>query len=58
MYDYAYSAKPRSANPPKLEVRIATFHFKIAAVMDSDVDECWFLDILLVCIWACPSCLI
>ena len=39
MYDYAYSAKPRSANPPKLEVRIATFHSKIAAVMDSDVDE-------------------
>ena len=39
MYDYAYSAKLRSANPPKLEVRIATFHFKIAAVMDSDVDE-------------------
>ena len=39
MYDYAYSAKPRSANPPKLEVRIATIHFKIAAVMDSDVDE-------------------
>ena len=39
MYDYAYSAKPRSANPPKIEVRIATIHFKIAAVMDSDVDD-------------------
>lgn len=39
MHDYAYSATPRSANPPKLEVRIATFHSKIAAVMDSDVDE-------------------
>lgn len=58
MYDYAYSAKPRSANPPKLEVRIATIHFKIAAVMDSDVDDMLVLDILLVCIWACPSCLI
>ena len=44
MHDYAYSATPRSANPPKLEVRIATIHSKIAAVMDSDVDDsvgCW-----------------
>ena len=39
MHDYAYSAKTRGANPPELEVRIATFQSEIAAAMDSDVDE-------------------
>jgi hypothetical protein len=39
MHDYAYSAKTRGANPPELEVRIATFQSEIAAAMNSDVDE-------------------
>ena len=58
MHDYAYFGKTHGANPPELQVRIATFQSEIVVAMDSNVDEVFFFDILPVRIWACPSCLI
>jgi hypothetical protein len=39
MHDYAYSARHRGANPPKLEARMAEFTDEIAAALATDVDE-------------------
>ncbi len=39
MHDYAYSARSKGENSPKLESRMAEFADEIAAALDSDVDE-------------------
>ena len=39
MHDYAYSAQSNGANPPELEARMAAFGDRIAAALQSDVDE-------------------
>lgn len=39
MHDYAYSAQFQGANPPELEVRMASFGDTIAAALTEDVDE-------------------
>ena len=43
MHDYAYFGKTHGANPPELQVRIATFQSEIVVAMDSNVDEVFFL---------------
>ncbi|RME15046.1 MAG: hypothetical protein D6801_08075 [Alphaproteobacteria bacterium] len=39
MHDYAFSAMTRGANPPELEERMAQFADRIAAALETDVDE-------------------